>query len=626
MKSILLAVGCDRYDELEALSGAEADATKVFTALTSAGQPYSAESSRLLLSPSKQELERVLLELGMGSIDVLTFYFAGHGGTKDGAYYFALRDSRPSLLSLSGYALNGWLNLVRELKPRYAYLIIDSCQSGGSHHDIRDVLNDPRLGQHSATTFACLAAAASNQYAGESGGAGLMTTELLKVLNGSLPAGTDQQELDLTDIARVVGTQFEHLAAAQRPVAWGLNLFGPGRLCRNPRYAQSGSAFHIPEVPPGSMLSDRIAANSDGLWELYRDAAYGIDWAKARKLVLRVSDDPSISPEDRSAFIFGLAQGVAGRLENRGTPWEATEALGGFAAMLLRDVGDPAAARTARTLIERKLARELELIPLTLAGMGGTPPSLLNSRSPMGDFYYLPLRLLKLLATVAQAAALGADFGLSPDTATAHQLVQSILADYSPALRAVADEQAPSFFVWSHFARRLGWRDELELVFGCLFSDLVGIRGRIARCDLPPDLACEYIFARGTEPVAFTQGWLANPSQFLGAVLLVASENSYAEQVDPFLADLDHERLNIYLPMDYRFFADEVMEGGVNRTHVVGTDIWNVADFSRLFGQDWQLHVAGADFPRNLLEQVLVSCASLIFPDRLPLSVIASPP
>ncbi len=626
MKSILLAVGCDHYDELKPdLKGAEADARKVFTALTGADQLYSPEASRLLLSPTKAELEQVLLGLGAEPIDVLTFYFAGHGGTKSGGYYFGLRDSRPSLLSLTGYPLNAWLNVVRELKPRYAYVIIDSCHSGGSHHDIRDVLNDPRLGRDPATTFACFAAAAENQYANESNGAGLMTAEFLKVLDGRLPAGTDQAELDLTDITRVVGAQFAHLAGAQRPVAWGLNLFGPGRLCRNPHYAASSARFHIPEVPAGSPLAERIAAHSEELWEFYRKIADGVDWEAARTLVRRISHDPAVSPADRAAFVFGLAQTVASRLESRNTPWEAAEAFGAFAALLLRDLDDPAAQNTVRRLIERKLSLELSLLGPTLASMGKKPPSLINLKSSMSDFYYLPQRLLKLLASVAQVAALGPQFGLAPDVALARSLVKNILADYSAALRAVTDDQAPAFFVWSHFARRLGWQEELDLVFGCLFSDLVAIQAKVARCDLPPRKACEYLLARGRDPGTITFGWLANPSQLLAVALLVASENDLASRVDPYLEALDHQRLNFYFPKEYRSFADKVMEAGANRTHAIGMDIWNVADFRRLFDGDWQQHLSDSALPQSVLEQAVVGTTALVFTDRVPLPLLRQP-
>lgn len=626
MKSVLIAVGCDRYDALRPLFGAEADAGKVFAVLTAPGQRYAPADSRLLLSPNKADFERMLLEVGSGEIDVLTFYFAGHGGVKEGGYYFCLCDSQADRLSLTAYPLNGLLNFVRELRPRFTYLIADSCNSGGTHHDIRDILSDPRLGQDSASTFACLAAAAANQYAQERNGAGLMTAELLKVLDGRFKAGSEQEELDLTDVARVVGMQFEHLDAQQRPVAWGLNLFGPGRLCRNPHFAKSEAGFHVPEVPVGSELSKRIAAHSDQLWELYRGAVNGIDYEKVRRLVRDVCGGNEIQPADRGSFVYGLARAVAGRLQARGTQWEAAEALGAFAAFLLRDVpNDPVVAKVAATLLSQKLELELKLVGPTFARLGEQPPHLLNAQSGMGDYFYLPQRALKLIATVAAATATATDFGLVPDAASALALVRKVLENYPLAFKAVCDDQAAALYVWSHHARNLGWQEELEMVFGCLFNDFVAINGRVGRCSLPPRIACEYLLSRGRNWVDLKLGWLANPGQLLAVLLLIASEHGLDEQVDEHLEALDQVRLNMYFPGDFVTFADRAMEGGVNRTHEVGTDIWLCGDFRTLFANHWSRYLSSAKRPEGAVERTLMVCASLVFPDRVPLALQREP-
>lgn len=622
MKSILLAVGCDQYDFMETLSGAEADAGKVFAALTSPGQPYAKSDSLLLLSPTKAEFEQTLTHIGTGGIDVLTFYFAGHGEAKEGGYYFCLKDSRGELLSVTGYGLNNWLNLVKERRPRYAYLISDSCFAGGSHHDIRDLLNDPRLGRHSASTVACLAAASSDQYAVEVNGAGLMTAELLKVFDGRLKVGSEQEELDLTEVGRVVGRQMDAMKVEQKPVAWGLNLFGPGRLCRNPHYARSRSTFQLPEVPAGSVLAQRISENSELLWEQHRAAANGIDPEKVRTLVRKVSGAADVTPADRSVFVYGLANAMVGQMEPRNTPWEEAEALGVFAVCLLPDVRtDATAANIARELLLRKTRLELDLILPTTERLSSDPRHFLNPRSGMADFYYLPCRLIKFLATVANAVVTARAFGLDPDTAPARNLVNRVLTAYPLALRTVSDDQAPTAYVWFKLGVQLGWQEEIEAVFGSLFTDYISIRGKIARCGLRPPQACEYTLARGKNQASIKLGWLANPGQLLAVLLLTACENELDGSVDEFLELIDHQRLNLYLPNDYLGFHAAVMEKGVNRTHEIGQDVWTCADFRQLFAADWSRHSVEAIFPADFIEQALVTAAALAFPDRVPLSL-----
>jgi hypothetical protein len=627
MKSALIAVGCDSYFTMKALSGAEADARAVFAALTGPGQPYAKDDSILLLSPTKAEFERALTAIGAGDIDVLTFYFAGHGGAKEGGYYFCLKDSRVERLSLTGYPLNSWLNVVKELRPRYAYLIADSCNSGGSHHDIRDLLNDPRLGHHSASTFACLAAASADQYAGEVNGAGVMTAELLKVFDGRLKVGSEQAELDLTEVGRVVGQQLHALNIEQKPVVWGLNLFGAGRLCRNPHFAQSNTTFHIPEIPSDSSLAYRIARYSDALWGEYRAAARGIDAEKVRQLVQQVSGGAEIAPADRSVFVYGLANAMVGRMESCNIPWEEAEALGVFAACLLPDIRtDTTTARIARELVLRKTRLELHLLTPTSERLVNDPRYFLNDESGMADFYYLPLRLTKFLATVANAIAVAPEFDLEPDVAGARALVNCVLSAYPLAFRAVADDQAPAAYIWASLARRLGWQAEVETVFGSLFTDFIAVRGRITRCGIKPRQACEYILGRGRDPASINLGWLANPGQLLAVLLLIACENGLDNSVDESLELIDHQRMNLYLPKDYLGFGAPVMKEGVNRTHEVGQDVWTCDDFRKLFAADWSRHASEAIFPSDFVEQSLVTCAALAYPDRVPLSLRVTPP
>lgn len=620
MKSVLLAVGCDHYAHLSTLSGAEADARKVFGALTITGQPYAPSDSQLLLSPTKLEFEQALTRI-YGPLEVLTLYFAGHGEAKEGGYYFCLRDSRADLLSVTGYALNNWLNLVKELRPRYAYLISDSCFAGGSHHDIRDLLNDPRLGKSSASTFACLAAASTEQYAVEMNGAGLMTAELLKVFDGRLKIGSEQAELDLTDVARAVGQQLKTRGVEQRPVAWGLNLFGPGRLCRNPHFARSTGGFHIPEIAADSVLASRLAAQAEMLWDFYRSASQGLDAELARKIIGDLTHG-EVTAVDRAVLVHSLADAFVARMEPRQAPWEEAEALGLFATTLLSTVRtDATAARVARQLLLRKTTLELELVSLTAQRLAADPLHFLNPLHGMGDFFYLPCRLTKFLATVVQAISTAEALGLSPNIAEARALVGQVLSAYPLAFRAVTDDQASALYIWSVHAHRLGWQAELEQVFGSLLTDFLSIRGKVARCGLKPAQACEYILARGKDSISLKLGWLANPSQFLAVLLLIASESNLDETVDGFLSSADHHRLNFYLPKDYLHFSDAVMEAGVNRTHEIGNDIWTCADFRRLFATDWSRHQAEANFPTGDIEPALVSIAALAYPDRIPLSL-----
>ena len=191
MKNVLLTIGCDRYSDLSPLTGAESDARSVFEALIREPHSYDPALSRLALSPTKAEVEKHILKLApsRGAIDVLTLYFAGHGAIVAGSYYLCLADSKRDFLSGTALSLGFWLNVVKELSPRYCYIVIDACFAGGGHLEIGNLLNDPAIGRANASTFACLAAASADEYATETTDGGLMTQELLRVLDGRMATG-----------------------------------------------------------------------------------------------------------------------------------------------------------------------------------------------------------------------------------------------------------------------------------------------------------------------------------------------------------------------------------------------------------------------------------------------------
>jgi hypothetical protein len=297
-----------------------------------------------------------------------------------------------------------------------------------------------------------------------------------------------------------------------------------------------------------------------------------------------------------------------------------------FAALLLPHVAtDGAAASVARGLVERKLRLEAELIPQALREMEADFQLFIRGRYSMADSYYLPLRLTKFLAVVASAVEVAPKFNVVIDQVSARALIGRIISSYPNALNAVSDQQAPYLYVWFKRAATLGWVTELEAVFGSVFSDLVSVKGKIARDEIDPRIACDYAMARGADLTSVKLEWLANPSTLLAVALLAAAENDLIEVVDPFLEHLDHRRLNLYFPADYRDFANKRMEEGINRTHVIGHDVWTVADFVRHFDRDWGRHKMQDRLPSTELERTLVTYAALVFTDRTPLCLQEDP-
>src|SRR5262249_21009536 len=138
MPRLLVAVGCDQYEHLNRLSGAEADARAIFEILTGATGEYDRGESKLLLSPSLGELKETLNDTLFTNqpIEVLTLFFAGHGGVGSGTYYLCMKDTRPDRLSITGFPLVQLFTMISECSPQQVNVIIDACQSAGAQFDI----------------------------------------------------------------------------------------------------------------------------------------------------------------------------------------------------------------------------------------------------------------------------------------------------------------------------------------------------------------------------------------------------------------------------------------------------------------------------------------------------------
>lgn len=123
--NVLLCIGCNKYDHLQVLDGAEKDAKEVFNLLSSQGGFYSPEVSRVLLSSTKNEIEEALNKaFPKGKeIDVFTFFFAGHAGVKNGSFFLCSRESDSERLSTTAFQISYLFLIINEFRPRQVNVV-----------------------------------------------------------------------------------------------------------------------------------------------------------------------------------------------------------------------------------------------------------------------------------------------------------------------------------------------------------------------------------------------------------------------------------------------------------------------------------------------------------------------
>jgi uncharacterized caspase-like protein len=166
---VLLAIGCNEYNEADQLTGAELDAQRIFDALLSAESPwYDVDRSRLLRSPTLQEVRAVLSDMLFKGprVESFTFFYAGHGGVHAGSFYMWLKDTMRAAQSVSALALADLFRNLNEAAPRQTNIIIDACQSGGLVQDLGVLLKPELLGDVGTPAFTLVATSGRNQGAG----------------------------------------------------------------------------------------------------------------------------------------------------------------------------------------------------------------------------------------------------------------------------------------------------------------------------------------------------------------------------------------------------------------------------------------------------------------------------
>ncbi|MEY9717895.1 hypothetical protein ABIA22_000385 [Sinorhizobium fredii] len=619
---ILLAVGCDSYDNkpLTQLHGAENDAADIFEHLVTKGWgEYDKARSRLLRSPTLAEIQKEVAAILFDGERVVefTFFFAGHGGVKDGAYFLCAKDSdvgKFSVTALSMTQLFAWLN---EAKVAQTNIIIDACESGGVVHDISTLLNPTVIGKVGSLALSILAASGSDEYAEEVNGSGICTGALLSCLRGDTIVQTTRPTLDLVEVGKVVSEALGD--GHQTPVYWGINLYGRAQLAKNPKFSEGTP--HITEAlasfTPNEAANDYIRANADKIWELYISLARGFDADQFFEVLEPICDHFAMEVSIAASFVEGLANTFGPRIRQYGDLYGEAQLYAACAASLLKLIENGNFAdQIAQDLIRRTVQCVNEANEALLSQLREDKYALLAPRSGFADLYFLPIRVLSVLGWIgaaAQAAKLVGHPTLLSKT-VAVDLIELMLAEYSQSVVAISDEQTPFYVAFAAGCDTLGCTEAAELVSGFLFSSLCDSRGQLSASGLTGDRALAFLDAKISGDFSEVDDTLARPTSLLPALILHYHGMGMADVVDRSMKTFDHVNMNLFVPSTYRNFCDVVIDG-VNYSYQVGHSVWCVAD---LVGEWKKIRIKIDEDPALTSTSLRVGAllASLLRPDR----------
>lgn len=611
----LLSIGCNCYENLDALTGAEADAIRIFNTLL---RPdiggYDAERSRLLLSPNIADLRQAIEDIlfGSGQIDTFTLFFAGHGGVRAGSFYMCVRDSRRDALSVSAQSLSDIFRSIGEATPAQSNLIIDACQSGGLVADLGVLLKRDVIGDAGSPSITLVATSAQNQGAGETAEGGLGTNAILDCIEGRDFVNDTAAMLDLTEIGRRVSIRLRE--SKQSPVVWGLNLSGPSRFCRNMGYS-TDPARPVRELIHNwpKLQHDAVKGHFEELWSIY--ASINTDW-NPRTFASTISNaicPLNDYPEALGGAIEHIAMAMELRSEESDDPFRSVEVCATLAVCLLPYLHDKNVQNSARRLISSSVSEIIVAADSFLADLECDKYALLESRGGgLSDLFFLPLKISKLLGWIAAAGyscRITGTVSKDADRVFATTLRQ-MLDKYSSSIQTISDVQAPYWALILTNAIILGLREEAEMLAGLLFYSLVSCNAQLASRSIPSEDTFSYLIARQANNYDAIQDHVARPIETLTVIMQAGVALDLADVFDESLWKIDGLTFFAFLPKKYATFGLEVIEDGENLVWTIGQDVFRVKDFART----WPDNLGRPD---SAEEAVIGIFSSLLFPDRV---------
>jgi len=612
---VLLAIGCNDYKEADPLNGAELDAQRIFDALLSEKSSwYDGDRSRLLLSPTLDEVRAVLREMLFRGpkIETFTFFFAGHGGVNAGSFYMWVKDTMRVAQSVSALALADLFRGINEAAPRQTNIIIDACESGGLVDDLGVLLKPELLGDVGTPSLTLIATSGRDQSAGETATGGLGTNALLDCIEGSELINDTCSALDLVDIGRRVAAKLQ--PQGQNPVVWGLNLYGPPSFCRNLRFSSDGlERMRDFVVNWSTHTDDLVAANKDALWSTYLSVSG--DWSQKQfqRFVWSISQAPNLPSDQIASVIERLAAAFLQRAAQCEDPYRSVLVAAILAASLLPHVGNPAAHAVAERLSDEATKALLHANDQLISSLSSNRFALLSTKhGGLADLYFLPLRVSQVLGWVAAGPYVAqTEEQRKQSVDQMRVLLPLILEHYEGSLVALNDSQASAWCICLAQASEVGLMDEGERLAGLLFYSLATSGGKVARNDLSAEDALGYLLAKAANDYSEAAELIARPMETITVLLKAARLFDLEEVYDEALWRLDGVSFSAYMPSELAHFNEKIMHGGKNFIWTIGHDVFRTKDFVAT----WPSMVPA---PSTVVSKALSVLSALTLPDRQP--------
>ena len=634
MARIFLGIASSVYEDnkhLPLLKGTVADGHNMERALidNSLGD-YNADLSKLLISPTLSEVRDAIKEIlfGKDKIDCFTLYFAGHGISHMGTYYFCVRDTVTNKLSATALPLNEIFNVTNEMRPLQTNIIIDACEAGGLVGDLASLIKPEVFGNADSPSVSLFGSCMRDEEAEEEDEGGVATQELLKYLTGEVRIDTRWPFLDLVQVGRNVSVDLKNKKYEQTPVIWGLSLTGISTFSKNPHY-QSAASTASATINLHTFISsdvDLIQNEKEKIWLQYlRIPKTGATPTLIQALISSVKDlkEKGMNPAKIGSFLLGTAEGFSMRVSERPDVFSEIEVLASCGAAFLPIIEELNAEQSFLVLLDRILQSATKTFELLESDLK-EPNALLSNRFGLNDLYTLPIRIAKLLGWMALVqkiqTVLGASEIISDDRAAT--ILDGITNNYALSFVCVSDEQAPYLMLFSQMRGFAKGKEVFLLPMRYYLNDFIERKGKVTASNIAGDDVLKYLFSRSCNDYTNIADILAHPSELLSVLLEAATNANMDEEIDPHMQKIDHLSFNIFLTDNVSTFSEASIESGTNITMQVGSDVgpgvFTLDDFRENFAIYCNPRIQTLREGKKPETMIAMALASFMIPDRVP--------
>ncbi|MBD9439412.1 caspase family protein [Pseudomonas sp. PDM04] len=622
---VLLSIGCNDYQNMNKLAGAETDANNIHSELTaSALSCIKPEHSLLVLSPSLNDIREALEELQdrFNEIESLTIFFAGHGGVVNGSYYLCMCDTRNDRMSTTGLALSHLFEFINDIKAAHCNLIIDACEAGGMISDMGSLLKPEVIGKARSCGVSIFVSSASDQVASEDNSGGWGTTAILQILRGEADTGCRAPFLDLLDIGRAAAQNVSiNSAGKQLPSVWGMNLYGPMPIFGNPHAATSipSSLLQVTGISPTSIAGMVIGNRSSEVLGLMFAPASELTPEKLYDKLIQSIEPLEKIPGAAATFVESVWRSLEVSIKRQPNSFARVELTATCMSFLLSSATVDASSKNCiRRLAEDLFIEMHDVLQRIVDMLEENPKSLCRHGIP--DLFYLPQRITRVLGWIGTAFYIAKQYGL--DTAKLRGLAikfNIFVADYYAAsATGMSESEIPFLAVFLLTAKELGETEICELIISSLYNALIENEGALARPDLAPRDVLSYLHARAVNNLEAQRNLSSHPSESLAFVILMGEVLSLQDLINFNLELLDHSHFYMFIPNDHAQFSFPCVENGLNHVFQIGHGVWEVKDLVSRWRASCFPQLARDESLKITEVTIGALCSALIFPNRVP--------